>query len=100
MTNIFRIAAVATLVACGGSTVCDETLDKYEECGIEIPGGGEATGETPDGYCEDGTLEACTANCTLNADCGALDGTDADAAADYATCVVDCAGGGTTGGTE
>lgn len=94
MTRFMSVAAVLGLVfatGCGGDP-CEDAGDritaKFEECGITV----DSTGDGEDVECTD-ALEAtsdCLASCTEAADCGALDASDLDAAADYGTCVADC----------
>lgn len=70
----------------GGSTgggACKQAQDFINKCGgqMMIP----QTGCT-------GAVE-CQAECVVNTTCGALDGTDPQAAAALGTCLVNCAGG-------
>ncbi len=95
MTNALRFAVLTALAACsGGGTVCDQTIDKFEDCGIEVVDAGTDVGTKVDGYCEDGSLEACTSQCFIDAPCESIDGSGGDAT-DYLACLTDCAATGT-----
>jgi len=78
---------------CGNDcdAAADEITAKFEECGITVSGG---DGDGSGGECTEEAAAAatCLADCVTAAPCEALDGTDVDAALDYGTCVLDCAG--------
>jgi hypothetical protein len=84
--------SVVGLVGCGND--CDDAADrvtaKFEECGIEATDGG-TSGETAECTEEAGALAQCTADCTEAADCGAFDGTNAEAATAWLECLGTCA---------
>jgi hypothetical protein len=89
------IAGLAT--ACGGDD-CEKASDritaKFEECGVPTDDDGDGDGEDAECTDEAAAQLECFADCAEAADCAAFDGSDADAALDYAGCLADCLGTG------
>lgn len=89
--SLLALAALSLMVGC--SDPCEEAGDRitaaYEACGFEIS---DEDAEDAESECsdKDGELAQCTADCVEAADCGALDGSDTDAALSYGECVLAC----------
>ncbi len=85
-----KIAALVVLtlsLAACESESCEDSdarlQSAFEACDVMVP----ANSACVEG---DERLFSCTADCAEDAPCGALDGTDPDAVADYGQCVLDC----------
>jgi hypothetical protein len=91
MRNLIILSAFAVVGLAGCKDDCEKAGDtvtaKYEDCGIEVA---EDDGEEVECTDELGTQSVCVADCIDHATCEALDGTDADASLELATCYVDC----------
>ena len=84
-----KLVALITMVvfplsfaAMGCGDACDDALDKYEECGIDVSGGDD----DDDVECEGQVL--CFAECVNDASCDDLMCTEHDK--QYLKCVADC----------
>ena len=96
MTKL-KILAIAfgaiALTACKND--CEKAADRVEakltDCDIDIPDD-TADDTAADDECSDadGEQALCVADCTDDADCGALDGSDADAMTAYFECLGEC----------
>lgn len=88
-TFLFAFVAVGA-VACGPK--CDSTAytDKLTECGVDLPDAGDGDGAEVECTKEQAEIVACNDDCITAADCGAFDGTDADAALAWADCAAAC----------
>jgi hypothetical protein len=92
MRKLALFAALTLATACGGGTPCDTLADaieaKYDECGFTLP---EADTATEDDACDlDEATADCQASCYKEATCGAVDGSDAAAVADWGSCMAAC----------
>jgi hypothetical protein len=81
-----------------GPSACEtaqmEQNAKYAECGVDIgtPGTGGGGGGPAQAECTAslGAVATCYKDCVLAASCGALDGSDQEAAAAFGGCTTDC----------
>jgi len=98
MKNVFGFALVALLAACGGN-ICEQAADELEAC-VDGTGTGTATvtATVTADECEDGSEEACGAQCVVDAiDANGCEGVlDLNKNGDYLNCALDCLDAGTT----
>ena len=100
MKKIFMVAMIGLgavgfgFAACGGGGTICEDAGEIAACGATSS---EGEGEVPEGYCEEGTLEHCSASCLIaagDAYCDfdyTLTGDDApDGQQDFLDCAADC----------
>jgi hypothetical protein len=92
MRKLALFAALTLATACGGGTPCDTLADaieaKYDECGLTLP---EADPDAEEVECTlEEELADCQAACYADAGCGALDGSDLEAATAWGECFAAC----------
>ena len=92
----FLFAFVAlSAVACGDpcQKASDRTLAALEACGVDTTATDDAADDV-EVECTEAlqTMSECMADCAEAADCGAFDGSNADALTAYGECTAACAG--------
>ncbi|HVY46104.1 MAG TPA: hypothetical protein VHB21_09505 [Minicystis sp.] len=62
---LFAVGSL-TAAGCGSTTLCDEALDKAQQCGLQ-----DASLSSSGDACE--AIAQCQAKCILDADCGQIE---------------------------